>query len=84
MKMTKDQFDRACREFKKHAKADKIEVTLYSGYFLIECSEVEMYRLAEAYNFDKKNNSWGYSENMKTHYFMFYLNYDGIYEDEGK
>lgn len=81
--MTQQQFDRAKKMLLGFAKSDDAEVTLESGYILVKCSEVEMYRIAEQYNFDRKRNSWGYSGNLKSHYFMFYLNYDGIYE-EGK
>lgn len=85
MKMTKDQFERACREFKKHAKAEHIEAELVSWGIMVYCTEVEMYRIAEAYGFNKVKDSWGYSENLKTFYYRFNLmNFDGMYETEGK
>lgn len=81
--MTKNQFERAVNEFKKHAKSDTIVATIVDWGILIHCDEVEMYRIAEAYGFNKTKDSWGYSENLGTFYYRFnLLNFNGMYEDE--
>ena len=51
MKMTKVQFIRAETDFKSYAKSNSIKVSFRDFRFFVECSEVEMYRILDKYNF---------------------------------
>ncbi len=87
--LTKEEFDKVVKVFKQFTKNDNLKVSFNDYRFLIECSELEMYRIAEQYNFGfttagdlfmKNNNiSFGYSKNLKTFYLMLDSEFNGSF-----
>lgn len=72
--LTKAQFKRTELDFKKYAKSETVKVSFEDGQFLVLCEEVEMYRIANTYNFNKEKISFGFSENLNSWYLILKIN----------
>lgn len=71
-KLTNKNFEIIVKDFKKYAKSENIEVSFNCGDIIVYCSELEMFRIAHKYRFCKSVR-YGYSENLKTYYFILNL-----------
>ena len=92
-KITKDQFDRQVKDFRSYAKVheDDMRIVFSNGFFLVECSEIAMYRILDKYAFGYRmgaftlepnpNVGYGYSRAMGSYYFSLEIGFEGDFVD---